>query len=205
MAHLIASVHSAVDRTCSVVVSSVVMGLNLYYFSWSAATVAMPAMTAACCVTAATSKVLKRVVNQNRPAGAQKLSPGMPSNHATSLAFLSVVGCVAVDRSAASSRDGWGFLSGSAVQAAIIGYGLYGTALRVRCGHHTPAQVIVGYLFGFCSASLCVSANYCGYQGTRAGGRLDDLPDSTRLVLLWVSLLTCTLAFSSIVRGARRR
>lgn len=39
---------------------------------------------------AALSKVLKRLINESRPAGAKVADPGMPSSHAMSLFFLSV-------------------------------------------------------------------------------------------------------------------
>lgn len=206
------AVNGFVDSSCSAVVSLAVIGVNVYCLSWKADSVAVPVFTSACCATAALSKVLKRVIRQSRPPGAPKLSPGMPSNHATSLSFLSIVACAALDRAGVSSstsaspaRPLFGGPTSyrlAAAQVALMGYGLYATALRVLCEHHTWPQVIVGYALGSASAVLLLLGNYYRYEGRRAGGRVDELPHCVKVALLLASVATGFVAFRSILKGS---
>lgn len=192
-----------VDRSCSAVVSFAVIGVNLYYVRPNADSVAVAVMTSACCVTAALSKVLKRVIGQARPSGAPKLSPGMPSNHATTLSFLAVMACAGLWRAHRVNGGGEGAVTNLYLtQAAIMAYSLYATCLRVWCGHHTYPQVVVGYTFGTACACAVLGMNYAGYTGSRAGGRVDELPHGMKVALLVGSLFTGFFAFRSILRGS---
>lgn len=87
-----------VDYTCSLFVLGIVVLVNLYNLPQTPNSIVLPTMTAACCLTAAFSKVCKRLINQSRPVGAAKLSPGMPSNHATSVSFLLQMALFALQR-----------------------------------------------------------------------------------------------------------
>lgn len=212
-----------VDRYCSVFVVGAVALVNLYTLQYFPSTVVVPFLTSCTCVAAALSKGLKRVVNQSRPAGAPKLSPGMPSNHATSLAFLCVVTVYGLQRYASagelSSSTGIGGTGQSFIatpplpalprsyvpplQCLAVFYSLYATALRVVQGHHTVAQVAVGYAFGVCCASLCLVGNYYGYTRVHCGGRVDDMSALAKVAVTAGSVGISLLAMRAIVRGAR--
>ncbi|EPY26160.1 dolichyldiphosphatase [Strigomonas culicis] len=192
---LVSRVNRGVDTSCSAAVSATVVGVNLFYLAQAPGTIAVPFFTACCCTTAAAAKVLKRVINQSRPAGARKLNPGMPSNHATALSFLTVLAAYGL---LADGEPGGATLG----PASVVGYSLYATALRVSCGHHTVPQVVVGYLFGAGSAMLCLAANYMGYDGERRGGRIDELSETVKCALLGACVITGVLAFHSILKGS---
>ena len=85
---------------------------------------------------------LKRLINQQRPDGAPFTDPGMPSSHALVSAFAAVgwtLHVVRVGRSAVAS-------------AALLSSAALVSVLRVACGYHSWAQVIVGGLVGSSSA-----------------------------------------------------
>ncbi|EPY38792.1 dolichyldiphosphatase [Angomonas deanei] len=189
----------AVDESCSAVVSLTVIGCNLFYLWQAPHSVVVPCFTAGCCVTAATGKVLKRVINQSRPAGAPKLSPGMPSNHAISLTFLALCTAYGLSPSFHPDRNPQLLQAG---QLGVLGYAACGTGLRVYCGHHTWPQVLAGGALGLGSAALCLAANYAGYEGGNSGGRVDDLPTEWKQILQVGCVITGVLAFTSILRGS---
>merc|ERR1711956_96749 len=83
---------------------------------------------------------MKRAVNQKRPAGSPFSDPGMPSSHALTSMFLATAWAVHVGFNALTA----------VILCAAVGVG----ALRVLCGHHTPAQVLVGGVLG-CVMSCC--------------------------------------------------
>ena len=115
---------------------------------------------------AALNKVLKRVINESRPASARKTDPGMPSSHAASLFYLSFYPTVAyffhvIQQHGSSSvstlafafsQDYPGFYMSLAV-ASLLPLGTFLTWLRVKLGFHTMEQVLVGAIVG-CSSSL---------------------------------------------------
>ncbi|CAG9574206.1 hypothetical protein LMJF_23_1665 [Leishmania major strain Friedlin] len=206
-----------VDKNCNFSVVSAVLLVNVYVLQYLPGTVVVPFLTLCACITAGVSKGLKRIIKQPRPPGAPKASPGMPSNHATSLSFLSVVTVYVLQRYASSTA-----IVGGAnqtlfhtpplpslplpcvrpLQVLIAVYSVYATVLRVAQGHHTVAQVIAGYLLGFTLAVFSLAANHSGYTGTRFGGRVDELPLPEKVILLFASFAISAMAMRSIVRGS---
>lgn len=100
-----------------------------------------------------TSKVLKKVLNQDRPTGYEqnssvKVKPsdkGMPSSHAMSLGFIGVYTGIALCH---------GVLSSFGIKAQIVAcftlalYVALSLIYRVQSQLHTTDQVIVGLFFG---------------------------------------------------------
>ncbi|CAG9463749.1 unnamed protein product [Pedinophyceae sp. YPF-701] len=91
-------------------------------------------------------KLLKRVLNHERPDGAQKSDPGMPSSHAQSLAFLGTSAAIGLrvwcqDATLALAAPG-----------AMMALAVFLTWLRVELGFHTGPQVVVGFVLGAVSA-----------------------------------------------------
>mmetsp|Transcript_60869 Transcript_60869/g.83585 ORF Transcript_60869/g.83585 Transcript_60869/m.83585 type:complete len:222 (-) Transcript_60869:102-767(-) len=71
--------------------------------------------------------LLKKAINQDRPAGAPFTDPGMPSSHALVSTFLAV---------------GWTMTLGlTPVSGVILACALAVSLLRVACGYHSWAQV----------------------------------------------------------------
>lgn len=96
------------------------------------------------------SKILKKVLNVDRPEGYQsdesiKVKPsdkGMPSSHAMSLGFIGTY-CIAH----AISILGTGIQS-SAISIAIMLYTFISLVYRVQSNLHTVQQILVGLVFG---------------------------------------------------------
>ncbi|KAJ7531911.1 hypothetical protein O6H91_14G064000 [Diphasiastrum complanatum] len=101
-------------------------------------------------VNAANSKLLKRLINQQRPATVAEvnLEPGMPSTHAQSLAYLGTYAAFGIFEWSGVS------LTSLFLAFAILLCASYMARLRVSEGLHTPAQVIVGATLGCASASI---------------------------------------------------
>jgi dolichyldiphosphatase len=112
-------------------------------------------------VNSVNGKILKRVLNQERPDGSRKGDPGMPSSHATSLSYLSVYGAASLAhfRDAAPALGYGGQLI---VSGALVLVGMWLSYLRVSTGYHTAPQVAVGYGLGSTTALawLFVGLNY---------------------------------------------
>ena len=140
-------------------------------------------------------KVLKRVLNHERPEGAVKADPGMPSSHAVSLSYLSVYAARAVAVHGASgvavssvvaktlgvavfAFPEWTTLP---VAGLVMGLGLFLTWLRVALGYHTPPQVIVGYGMGAGTALAWAAAGEA-WVGPALGAR-PELEAGLRLAL----------------------
>jgi len=87
------------------------------------------------------NKVLKKVINQQRPISARKEDPGMPSSHANSLSFLGTYSSLALAQYHST---------GAAVALFICS--LFLTWLRVALGYHTYPQVVVGFCLGSATA-----------------------------------------------------
>ncbi|KAJ1733476.1 hypothetical protein LPJ61_001539 [Coemansia biformis] len=109
------------------------------------------------CICAATAKVLKRIVRQERPRHSSSSSRhrqrsfGMPSAHSASVAYFATL-LSALARDAGSS----GSVSGVYVLAATVILGAAGLAAamyRVHGGHHTLPQVAAGGCLGWAVAS----------------------------------------------------
>lgn len=100
----------------------------------------------------ASSKILKKIFNQQRPLTAVglKADPGMPSSHAQSLGFLALY--------AAFGVISWLGLNmpGIASASLVLFGGSYLAWLRISQGLHTPLQVIVGAGFGCSMATLWI-------------------------------------------------
>ncbi|MEW5300999.1 MAG: hypothetical protein WDW36_003885 [Sanguina aurantia] len=91
-------------------------------------------------------KLLKILINQQRPSTARQRDPGMPSSHANNLAFLSTYTAASLLQSTAAPEQMYG-------GAALVVCGaLFLTWLRVACGYHTVPQVAVGYCTGLATA-----------------------------------------------------
>jgi len=86
------------------------------------------------------SKVLKRVINEARPAGARLRDPGMPSSHAQSLFFFAAYISVALALAETGLPALWAALIFSSAAAAA--------GWRVYSGLHSLQQVGVGALIG---------------------------------------------------------
>lgn len=85
---------------------------------------------------AAATKALKRALRAPRPAAAAaqgKGGAGMPSSHASSLAFFAAAGCALV---------------GGVPAAAGVAAGMVAASWRVGAGLHTWPQVVAGWLWG---------------------------------------------------------
>ncbi|CCW63772.1 unnamed protein product [Phytomonas sp. EM1] len=202
------------DKNTVIFVSVCVVGVNLYYFDPTATTVVVPSMTVMCCFMVAVNMILKRILNHSRPSGALKESAGMPSNHAASLMFLSIIACEGLQRSHAEFLAPCSYLTFTCVtpsyfflwliQGLIIAFAIYGSVLRVICGDHTMPQVLVGGAFGLSSAILVMRLNYAGYTGLRAGGRIDELGYPVKRLLLFVSTGIISLTVKKIAHSYKR-
>jgi len=102
-------------------------------------------------VNSVNGKILKRVLNHERPDGAIKADPGMPSSHATSLSYLSVYGAASLAHFK-DAAPALGYPAQLAVSAVLVVLGIFLSYLRVKTGYHTPPQVIVGYGLGSSTA-----------------------------------------------------
>ncbi|XP_033144647.1 lipid phosphate phosphatase epsilon 1, chloroplastic-like isoform X2 [Brassica rapa] len=90
--------------------------------------------------------VLKRMLNQARPATTSRTDPGMPSSHAQSISYISLFAVLSVMEWFGTSKVSM-FLS-----CLIIASGSYFIRLRVSQKLHTSSQVVVGAIVGsvFC-------------------------------------------------------
>lgn len=94
-------------------------------------------------------KILKKVLNHERPEGAVKADPGMPSSHAVSLSFLSVYAAAALIIHGGGTAAAGGVVPPWAVfpgAGSLVAAGVFLTWLRVTLGYHTPPQVRVSPL-----------------------------------------------------------
>ncbi|KAJ8544786.1 hypothetical protein K7X08_017369 [Anisodus acutangulus] len=90
------------------------------------------------------SKVLKKILNQERPVSTIRSDPGMPSSHAQSI-FYTVMFCIV------SLVEYFGLNGITAVISALIfAIGSYFSWLRVSQQLHTTSQVAVGAAVGLC-------------------------------------------------------
>mmetsp|Transcript_51495 Transcript_51495/g.154592 ORF Transcript_51495/g.154592 Transcript_51495/m.154592 type:complete len:276 (-) Transcript_51495:346-1173(-) len=79
------------------------------------------------------TEALKRIINQGRPEGAPFADPGMPSSHSLVSFFAAAAWTSALD-----------FTGAEAARAVIVGAAAVVALLRVVCGYHTVAQIVVG-------------------------------------------------------------
>ena len=140
------AVLSAVNESTKFVVSCAALGFLLLNPSIETCWALLGSV-----VNSVNGKILKRILNHERPDGSRKADPGMPSSHATSLSYLSVYGAasLAYFRDAAPAL---GYSGQLAVSACLVVIGMWLSYLRVSTGYHTPPQVVVGYGLGSMTA-----------------------------------------------------
>jgi len=91
-------------------------------------------------ITAILCRMLKFIINASRPSSI-KSDPGMPSSHASTLAFLSAFPSLLV-------LQGQHGLSSFLIAWSLPMGGIFLTSLRVILGYHTVPQVVVGWILG---------------------------------------------------------
>lgn len=127
-------------------------------------------------VNSVNGKILKRILNHERPDGAVKADPGMPSSHATSLSYLSVYGAASLVyfKNAAPML---GYPLQLACATVLVVLGVFLSYLRVRLGYHTAPQVIVGYALGSSTALVWLASGV-----TRIFPLLAENPEMLRVL-----------------------
>jgi len=118
---------------------------------------------------------LKRAINQQRPDGAPFSDPGMPSSHALVSSFAATA---------------WACHCRSPVATAVLlSASALVSVLRVVCGYHTWAQVLVGSLIGVSAA--------CGWMSL--GSAINTWATRPALVaaVVWVLYLCGAAVFIS--------
>lgn len=100
---------------------------------------------------AAWSKILKRLLNENRPEGAPVSDPGMPSSHAMSLFFFAAYLSMAA---ALWSPTGTPMALRAAECVVLLAFAINSASWRVDVGLHTRDQVLVGSMLGFLDGLL---------------------------------------------------
>lgn len=173
--------HERMDRLCKYVVVAAVVTVSLATTPVDGSSIRTPVVVALSVVTALCGKVLKRVLNHNRPHGSKKLDGGMPSSHAVSLAYLSISASLYLAASEYATA------SASLVNYATVFINtsaMYFIWLRVHLGHHTAAQVVVGYAFGGLSAAAVFQV---------AHSRLETLPLAVKQGVLCACVALCVV------------
>eukprot|EP00887_Chlorella_sp_A99_P002279 scaffold10.g2279.t1 len=152
---------------------------------------------------AALCRALKFVINHQRPEGARKADPGMPSAHANSLAFLATYVSLASAAAACGGAVAAAPLARALAAAPaslllMVGVPTCAIALawlRVVLGYHTVPQVAVGWLVGSSSAALWHAWGRSAVLPRLAG---DPLLQASRAALagLWALTATAVAAFA---------
>mmetsp|Transcript_41035 Transcript_41035/g.54034 ORF Transcript_41035/g.54034 Transcript_41035/m.54034 type:complete len:312 (+) Transcript_41035:1-936(+) len=108
------------------------------------------AMVVGAVINAFLSKLLKKIINQNRPEEGKsvKESSGMPSSHAMSLFFFASFLSIASQNTAS-----WCPFSSIAVSTFLFSYAIIASSWRVYSGLHTLPQIIVGSIAGSCTGT----------------------------------------------------
>lgn len=146
------------------------------------------------------SKVLKKILNVQRPEGYQGkgIKPsdgGMPSSHAMSLGFIGTY-CIIQ----AFSLFGNGIQS-IAILLGLILYATVSLVYRVQCKLHTLDQIIVGLVFGVANSFLWHSLAFGESQFLPAGINMMELV-STYLLPESGIMPVQYLAIPALVGGA---
>lgn len=201
--------HVRMDLYCKYIVSGATALVAFTQTPTDGESLVVPYVVGMSVVSAMLGKMLKRVLQHERPGTARKDDHGMPSSHSLALAYLSwaaMLGCcvcAAMHDDGERMLDRWTMLLPGAL---CIGLGVYGSALRVWLGDHTFAQVAVGYVIGCgsCVAVFCV--NYWGFDGPERGGRVDSYTTRyQRWVVTRVAAALCSLVFCLLWRSWRRK
>ncbi|KAJ1425690.1 hypothetical protein B484DRAFT_397840 [Ochromonadaceae sp. CCMP2298] len=104
------------------------------------------------------SKLLKNLIRQPRPAASPKQGYGMPSSHAQSILYFATVLAFKSPLGAPVEELGtWGALLGSAGLVAVPAYCYYACSWRIQAGLHSTEQTLVGAAIGILTASLVVA------------------------------------------------
>ena len=137
-----------INRRCSfMVVSASVLSIILYP---GEATVSLPATAL---INAIVGKLLKKLIDQQRPVGATGCSKtkGMPSSHANSLFFFATA--LTLRAAAAAHAPPHGMLLPWMVCAFTYGYAVMIAFIRCTLARqHTVPQVVVGACLGMSTA-----------------------------------------------------
>ncbi|CAH8388765.1 unnamed protein product [Eruca vesicaria subsp. sativa] len=132
---------------------------------------------------AALSVVLKRILNQARPATTSRTDPGMPSTHAQSISFISMFAVLSVMEWLGTSKVSL-FLS-----CFILASGSYFIRLRVSQKLHTSSQVVVGAIVG---------SVFCILWYTMWNSLLIEAFESSRLLQVSVFLVAAAFALAFV-------
>ncbi|KAJ4872634.1 hypothetical protein Rs2_45695 [Raphanus sativus] len=130
---------------------------------------------------AALSVVLKRILNQARPATTSRTDPGMPSTHAQSISFISVFAVLSVMEWLGITKVSM-FLS-----CLILASCSYFIRLRVSQKLHTSSQVVVGAIVG---------SVFCIFWYTTWNSLLLEAFESSLLLQISVFLVAAALALA---------
>lgn len=125
-----------INESTKWVVSSLVFGILLWKRDETTAWCIIGGV-----ITAIACRTLKFLINASRPSSSVKSDPGMPSSHASTLAFLSVFPSLVV----LQARHG---LSSFLLAWSLPMGAIFLTSLRVILGYHTVPQVVVGWMLG---------------------------------------------------------
>ena len=110
---------------------------------------------------AGTAKVLKKLFRSPRPDSAAEADEGMPSSHATCIAYLCTSTVLWLDQQGYNTTYQYILIAASSVL----------TILRVTQGNHTSPQVVAGVLLGVPFASIwAVLLPPTFYTSLRASG-----------------------------------
>ncbi|KAF8071016.1 LPPE2 [Scenedesmus sp. PABB004] len=182
---------SAVNESTKWAVSTAVLAVLLWHRNAAAAWAVLGAVASSFLC-----KGLKHSINQERPGGARKTDPGMPSSHANSLCFLAAYSALALVHHAPAA----GGQAAAAAAALTLALGVFLTWLRVRLGYHTAPQVLVGAALGAGTAA--------GWFALGVGAALPALQASpARLAALYGAALLAAGAFAAknVLAWARER
>lgn len=108
-------------------------------------------------ISAILCRMLKFVINASRPPNARKSDPGMPSSHASTLAFLSMYPSMMLLEHSPGVKEV--ATSNVALASSLVAGGVFLTSLRVVLGYHTWPQIVVGWLLG---SSVAIVWQYIG-------------------------------------------
>lgn len=186
------------DRACKYIVVATTFTVTVTSTPWDGSSCFVPIATGMSVATAIAGKVLKKLINHSRPTGARKADPGMPSSHAVALSYLSTAAALGV-----LWHNRWVLSPNVAVTMMFaVGMGVYWTVLRVLLGHHTVPQVLVGFVFGMCSAVTVFAVNFVGFDGPEDGGRVDHYSNTmSRQAVAGILAVLCSI---TMVRVGKR-
>ena len=179
---------SILDRSCKWITSITVFIVAITFTTPDNVTVAI--YVAASLVNAMMSKLLKRIINEARPAGTRhRPDPGMPSGHAMSLAYLSAAAARALSLAPVLISP----LKLCLLQVLVVGLGVFFMVLRVQLGHHTVPQIVVGGALGYMNLFLVtqLDAHYA----------FCELPSEAKMKILILCVTLCVTFAVKYIRS----